>query len=55
MWRNILGVALYQFLVMVTIMYFSPYMFDIKYDYYNYPFYTTSVADPDLTVATIKT
>ena len=41
MWRNILGVALYQFLVMVTLMFFAPYMFGIKYDYYQSSFYTT--------------
>ena len=33
MWRSILGHFIYQFLVMLTLLYFGPLMFDINYDY----------------------
>lgn len=55
MWRNILGVALYQFLVMVTLIFFAPFMFNKKYDYYNYPFYVVDPTDPNAMIASEKT
>ena len=35
MWRNVLGVALYQFIVMMVLLYAGPYMYGRKYDYYQ--------------------
>ena len=54
MWRNILGVALYQFLVMVTLMFFAPFMFGIRYDYYNYPFYVVDPTDDSVLIPSEK-
>jgi Ca2+-transporting ATPase len=33
MYRNIFGQAIYQFLVVIILLYFAPLMFDIRYDY----------------------
>jgi len=41
MWRTILGQALYQLLVMITLLYFAPLMFDKNYDYIDGPMYET--------------
>jgi len=42
MWRNILGQAVYQILVMIVLLYAGPTMFGIKYDLIDTPFYVTS-------------
>jgi magnesium-transporting ATPase (P-type) len=39
--RNIFGQALYQFLVLIVLLYFAPMMFDMKYDFVDAPFYNT--------------
>jgi Ca2+-transporting ATPase len=39
MWRSILGQVVYQFIVLVVLLYFGPLMFNINYDYINEPFY----------------
>jgi magnesium-transporting ATPase (P-type) len=41
MWRSIMGQYVYQMLVLITLLYFGPMMFEGRnYDYYNTPFYT---------------
>jgi len=39
MWRQIFGQAIYQLLVMITLLYFAPLMFSMNYDYIDAPFY----------------
>lgn len=40
MWRNILGQGLYQFLVLVVLLYFGPLMYGERY---NYKYYSESL------------
>lgn len=42
--RNIIGQALYQIIVMLTLMFFGPLMFDINYDYVNTTFYDDNIS-----------
>lgn len=42
MWRAIIGQSIYQILVMLTLLYATPFMFDIRYDMINAPYYASA-------------